>query len=194
MQQLDQEFGSEDAVNMHLKDKHGITDIKESDKKTVRFHFKKAHALILAMVVLIGLGGLFFTTPTQQTASAYSSVDGVQCNSLEGTVLHIHPHLSIVINNNTYAVPAQIGIRNNCLYWLHTHDASGTIHFESPTFQNFTLGQFLAVWNQTNQPSYAYTFGQLKNSTLTAYVDNTVYSGDYRNILLKDREQIRLVA
>lgn len=179
---------------MHLKDKHGITEIKEADKKTVRFHFKKTHALILAGIALLGLVIYLFTIPVRQTAGAYSSVDGVQCNSLEGTVLHIHPHLSIVINNNSYVVPAQIGILNTCLYWLHTHDTSGTIHIESPTFQNFTLGQFLAVWNQTNQPSYAYTFGLLKNLTVTAYVDNTIYNGDYRNIILKDQEQIRLVA
>ena len=118
--------------------------------------------------------------------------------------MHIHPHLSIIYNNFSLTVPAQIGIENTCLYGLHTHDTSGTIHVESPIVANYTLGEFFDIWNQT-QPydtlgilgsssnSEETLFAALKNSTVSAYVDNAIYGGNYRNIMLKDGEQIKLV-
>ncbi len=45
-------------------------------------------------------------------------------------------------------MPALIGINEQQRYLdpLHTHDASGIIHIESPTKTAYTLGQFVAVW------------------------------------------------
>jgi hypothetical protein len=55
---------------------------------------------------------------------------------MEPSVFHIHSHLIILINGHYYAVPALIGITNNCFYWLHTHDGTGIIHIESPVKEN----------------------------------------------------------
>ena len=59
------------------------------------------------------------------------------------------PHLTIEIAARV-RVPADIGIVTAgyaviCLYWLHTHDDSGTIHVEAPG-GTFTLADFFAVW------------------------------------------------
>ena len=105
----------------------------------------------------------------------------------------------MVYNNVNITVPSQIGIENSCLYGLHTHDTSGTIHVESPVVANYTLGQFFDVWNKTQPNAYSSTFTQepvlatLNNSTITAYVNNALYSGNYRDIILKEGEQIKLV-
>jgi hypothetical protein len=64
---------------------------------------------------------------------------------------------------------------------LHTHDTSGTIHVESNTNRPYTLGQFLDIWAGLN----------LNGKTVSATVDGKSVS-DYRNILLKDGEQISL--
>jgi hypothetical protein len=45
-------------------------------------------------------------------------------------------------------VPANIGIDEQAGYLtsLHTHDATGIIHVESPTRRSFNLGDFFDVW------------------------------------------------
>ena len=71
---------------------------------------------------------------------------------------HIHAHLTLYENGRAVPLPAQIGIpysqaisgQHYCLYWLHTHDASGVIHIESPTARLYTLGQFFDIWHYTS--------------------------------------------
>lgn len=62
--------------------------------------------------------------------------------------LHTHQHLDILIHGKAVTVPANIGISSapKFISPLHTHDASGVIHVESPTIETFTLGQFFDVW------------------------------------------------
>jgi len=66
----------------------------------------------------------------------------------EGTKLHTHSHLYVVVNGRIYPVPALIGInvQQRFIAELHTHDVSGIIHVESPTVRTFTLGEFFDVW------------------------------------------------
>lgn len=68
--------------------------------------------------------------------------------SREGTRLHIHQHLDVFVDGRRVPVPAGIGIDPSGLFIspLHTHDASGVIHVESPTARAFTLGEFFGVW------------------------------------------------
>ncbi len=206
-----QEFGSETALSMHLKDKHGITDAAEISKVTTNAKstshklsslIAKRKKLVLSVLIIAILAlSISFLIPKSVSAQ---SVDGIQCNTLEGTIIHIHPHLSIIYNNLSLTVPAQIGIEGTCLYGLHTHDTSGKIHVESPVVVNYTLGEFFDIWNKTqpydtlgilgsNSNSGENFFVVLKNSTISAYVDNVTYNGNYRNITLEDGEQIKLV-
>jgi hypothetical protein len=74
---------------------------------------------------------------------------------------HIHAHLTLYKNGRAVPVPAYVGIpyssainaagQHTCLYWLHTHDASGVIHVESPTPRLYTLGQFFDIWRYTSR-------------------------------------------
>jgi hypothetical protein len=70
----------------------------------------------------------------------------------EGTAIHVHPYLRIMINAQNVAIPANVGIGNSgaCFEPMHTHDASGIIHIESPnTSTQYTLSQFFQIWNVT---------------------------------------------
>jgi hypothetical protein len=109
-------------------------------------------------------------------------------------VLHIHPQLSITFDGQPLTVPSQIGIdqslwkdRSLAQYGmqgmspLHTHDASGLIHVESNVNRNYTLGQFLNIWGGLD------TSGK----SVRATVDGKPVS-DYKDIILKDGEQIHL--
>jgi hypothetical protein len=109
-------------------------------------------------------------------------------------VLHIHPRLNVTVDGNPIVIPKNVGI--DASLWkdhsidkygmqgmapLHTHDTSGTIHVESNTNRAYTLGQFLDIWGGLS----------LNGKTVKATVDGKPVS-DYRNILLKDGEQINL--
>ena len=73
---------------------------------------------------------------------------GLQALTAEGTVLHVHEHLDLYVKGRKVTVPALVGIDEQAgfLTELHTHDASGIIHVESPAAQSFTLGQFFCEW------------------------------------------------
>ncbi len=79
--------------------------------------------------------------------------------------MHVHPWLRITINpgtgNISVAIPTAIGILDpqisnglasggSCFEPMHTHDASGIIHVESPsTSTQYTLDNFFQIWKVT---------------------------------------------
>lgn len=73
---------------------------------------------------------------------------GLPALSREGTVLHIHVHLDVFVDGRHVTLPAGIGIDPELRFIspLHTHDATGIVHVESPTVRTFTLGEFFGVW------------------------------------------------
>ncbi|MHB8546230.1 MAG: hypothetical protein ACYDAJ_05640 [Nitrosotalea sp.] len=122
--------------------------------KQEKNHAKKRSNKIIALLVITGIvAGIVYVSYRSDNTSSSSvtaAIDGIECNTSEFTTLHIHAHLDFYVNGNHMTVPERIGIVDNkCLYWLHTHDSSGVIHIESPQSEEFTLGQFIDVWNAT---------------------------------------------
>lgn len=145
-----------------------------------RNRYMKIYIPIIA-VVAIALGVVFIT-------GAQGNVPGSKM------ILHIHPQLNVTADGNPVIIPKNVGI--DVSLWndksldkygmqgmapLHTHDASGTIHVESNANRTYTLGQFLDIWGGLN----------LNGKTVKATVDGKPVS-DFRNIVLRDREQINL--
>jgi hypothetical protein len=125
-------------------------------------------------------------------------IDGIECVRAEQFAFHIHTKLNITINNESYPIPASIGIiPNNCIYWLHTHDGSGIIHVESPVEKEFTLGQFLHIWNKFNSSDTEVQdiTNHIINGTVVVYINGTQMNNntDYRDLELKDRGNISLI-
>ncbi|HEX5173170.1 MAG TPA: hypothetical protein VFV91_03395 [Gaiellaceae bacterium] len=132
-----------------------------------------------------------------------ASVAGIQCQSGEQTLFHIHARLTIFVRGLSEKVPYGVGIADPqvtqtargpavgagaCFSWLHTHAADGIIHIESPVQRTFTLGNFFAVWGQ---PLSRTQVGPAKGK-VTALVDRKVWLGDPRDIPLKAHAQIQL--
>ncbi|HUA09459.1 MAG TPA: hypothetical protein VMA98_09305 [Candidatus Acidoferrales bacterium] len=116
----------------------------------------------------------------------------VGCNANEVLNEHIHVHLAIEHAGKPVTVPANIGIVQAaglvlCLYWLHTHDDSGTIHVEAPG-GNFTLADFFAVWGRPLSPTRLGPY----RGRVRAYVNGAPYKGAPQTIPLLDGEQILL--
>jgi len=75
-------------------------------------------------------------------------VSAVECESGERLNYHVHTHLTVFIEGEPVDVGENIGIRPDCLFWLHTHSPNGIVHVEAPEQRDFTLGQFFDVWGQ----------------------------------------------
>src|ERR1051326_4686973 len=90
--------------------------------------------------------GDFSSIPQEDQLRANMKSAGLDELSSEGTALHIHQHLDLVINAKNIPVPAEIGIGGNFISPLHTHDTTGVIHVESPVIKDFKLGQFFTEW------------------------------------------------
>jgi hypothetical protein len=73
---------------------------------------------------------------------------GLPALSREGTKLHTHQHLDVFVGGTRVTVPAGIGIAaaEHFISPIHTHDASGVIHVESPTVRSFSLAEVFGVW------------------------------------------------
>jgi hypothetical protein len=127
-------------------------------------------------------------------------VDGIEGSSREMLKVHVHAHLALFNKGQQIAIPYGIGIvkpfqANNGfvgmgqgIYWLHTHDATGIIHVESPDDRTYTLGQFFDIWGQSLTSSEV---AGLKG-TVRAFVDGKPYSGSPRGIVLGAHTQITL--
>ncbi len=125
------------------------------------------------------------------------TVDGVPCATQEYAVLHVHPHLALFYNGTQAQIPRLIGGApspgGGCLYWVHTHDASGIIHVEAPQLappggSDFNLGILFDIWGQ---PLTRDNVAGLKGP-VTAYVNGVKYDGDLRLISLKSHQLITL--
>ena len=128
------------------------------------------------------------------------TVDGIEGSSREMLQVHVHAHLSLFYKGQQIAIPYGIGIvrpfqvnngfvgMGSGIYWLHTHDATGIIHVESPDARTYTLGQFFDIWGE---PLGSRNVAGLEGP-VRAFVDGKPFSGPPRSIVLGAHTQITL--
>ena len=133
-------------------------------------------------------------TPELAHLRARLAAIGLPALSAEGTALHIHAHLDLFVDGAPVAVPAEIGDDEPALISpVHTHDATGIIHVESPRIETFTLGQFFDVWGLRFTADALGGYVRDASSTITVYVNGAPYDGDPRMIPLTSHEEIAVV-
>jgi hypothetical protein len=131
------------------------------------------------------------------------TVDGIQCQSSEQVLFHIHARLTVYVGGRPRSVPYGIGIGNpqttptpagrfvtsgSCFAWLHTHVADGIIHIESPVQRTYRLGNFFDIWKQ---PLTATRVGPA-HGAVVAFVNGKRWRGNPRNIPLTAHAQVQL--
>ena len=143
---------------------------------------------VVIAIVAIGVIAALFYKPPEALA-----ISGIECHTREITTYHVHSHLNIFVDGVEQSVPANIGILSSpsCLFWLHTHAGDGVIHVEAPSKREFTLGQFMDIWEQTHSGSEAF-FESISGKPITIYVNGTEFSGDLQDVKLESRSQIVL--
>jgi hypothetical protein len=151
------------------------------------------------------------------------TIDGMPCATTMPNTYHVHAFVGIIINGRQLALPDGTGMDNpggdgtysgipnwteyaTCYYYMHTHDASGVVHIESPqsvplTSTIYNLGNYFDVWGR---PLSSTQIGPY-TGTVVAYVANvplrtaqivtsdyTQYTGDPRTIALYSHTTIWL--
>jgi len=146
------------------------------------------------------LGATMFEPGDTPGGGNGQTVDKIEGSSREMLKVHVHAHLALFSKGQQIAIPYGIGIvkpfqvnngfvgMGQGIYWLHTHDATGIIHVESPDSRTYTLGNFFNIWGQ---PLAAGNVAGLKGE-VRAFVDGKRYTGDLRAIVLGAHTQITL--
>jgi hypothetical protein len=120
------------------------------------------------------------------------SLLGLSALGQEGTAIHIHQHLDVYANDKKVTVPALIGIDSAAgfLTELHTHDATGIVHVESPTKSSYTLGQFFGEWGvKLTSTCLGRYCGKLN-----WWVNGTKLTGNPAQLVLKSHQEIVISA
>jgi hypothetical protein len=173
---------------------------------------KKVILIVIGAIVVIG-GGIALMMQEVKNPNIGNPFAGktsrelaMLCEPTEYVVMHVHPELSITINGEKQVIPANIGIegvngevdhtqaqtQSSCLHFLHTHDATGKLHVESPIPMDYKLSDFFAVWGKE------FSKDQILDSKIDAthrirMVVNGQESTEYGDLLLKDLEKIEIV-
>jgi FG-GAP repeat protein len=106
-----------------------------------------------------------------------------------GLAIHIHPHLTIIINGQQQVIPANTGIPVDAsgnpvgFYAIHTHDTSGTLHVESPTVRTFFLHDFFDIWGMPFDQTHILEFHTAANNPITMTVNGQA-NNQYGNLVL----------
>jgi hypothetical protein len=175
---------------------------------------------VIAVVGLLiwGAFAVFSPRPAHHPTSPATgdTVDNIPCTAGEMLQVHYHASLQIYVNGQPQQLPAGVGIvepntvsqqqyahlasngQTACLYYLHTHDATGIVHIESPSTDTYTLGQFFDIWGQSldrthllgNKTDAAH---RLVVEVFDANGKLTTYTGDPSQIHLSAHETIYLL-
>src|SRR3989338_1384080 len=123
---------------------------------------------ILIAIISIGVVGLGLGL---YSLFAVSKTSGYV--SLPDKPIHWHPHLEIIIKGEKVAMPPNMGIGTSYsgspfydsmmdMTNMHTHDDSGTLHWEvmmhAPTREDLYLGNFFQVWGETFNENCIFEF------------------------------------
>ena len=111
------------------------------------------------------------------------------CTLDMATKFHIHPTLKILINGTNQVIPANIGINALCMNSIHTHDATGLFHVESPVKKDFTLGDFFAVWDKQFSPNQILDYKTDSSHVITLSVNGKIVNS-YENTVMNDKDDI----
>lgn len=139
--------------------------------------------------IALSIGLVVFLVVKYSGPSKTNREVALACTTDMATRFHIHPNLEIVINGEKQVIPANIGIKADCMNALHTHGTSGEIHVESPQKRDFTLADLFAVWDKTYSRDQIFDFKADEQYTIRETVNGQEVE-EYENTVLRDKDEI----
>jgi hypothetical protein len=128
-------------------------------------------------------------------AAAAVRAAGLPMLSQEGNVIHIHAHLDVSVDGQPVEVPAGIGIdrSGHGISPLHTHNATGVIHIESPVKRTFTLGEFFTEWDVSLSPDNVGGLHVGDGEALRIFVNGTQVTANPVAVIINAHDEIALI-
>lgn len=149
-------------------------------------------AAIAVLVAALAVGGVYFKL-NYHPAPVYNPIAGVTCAKTSPTAVQDHVNLQIFYQETPVSVPAKVGVKSNCSYWLHTTDDSGVIAItlpESEKHHTFTLGTFFQIWGQPLSKDRVATLKTSDKVHMRVWVNGTRYRGNPAHIPLTSHKVI----
>jgi hypothetical protein len=105
---------------------------------------------------------------------------------------HLHTHLTVLVEDRSIVVPADLGIQREpkLIAPLHTHDTSGVVHIESAVDVPFTLGQVFTLWDMPLRPDQVGPERVAAGSVLRVFRNGEEMAGDPTEVELTQHAEI----
>lgn len=130
--------------------------------------------------------------PAPADASAAVAAAGLPMLGSEGAVEHIHAHFDVIVDGQSVPVPAGIGIDRGqrLISPLHTHDASGVIHIESPVKRPFSVGEFFTEWQVSLSADNIGALRTADGKSVRVFVNGHLQTGNPAAITIGAHDEI----
>lgn len=134
-----------------------------------------------------------WAAPTDAAAAVRAA--GLPMLKQEGNVVHTHAHLDVSVDGQPVEVPGGIGIgwSNQGISPLHTHNASGVIHIESPVNRAYTLGEFFTEWDVSLSPDNVGGLRVGDGKTLRVFVNGAQMTGNPAAVIINAHDEIAVI-
>jgi hypothetical protein len=134
-----------------------------------------------------------WAAPTDAAAAVRAA--GLAMLGEEGNVIHIHAHLDVTVDGQPVVVPGGIGIGRSGqgISPLHTHNASGVIHIESPVKRAYTLGEFFTEWDVSLSPGNVGGLHAGDAKTLRVFVNGVQVTGNPAALIINAHDEIAVI-
>jgi len=120
-------------------------------------------------------------------------INGVECtDDFSNIKIMMTIYLELYRYGRKLDMPSNIGIYEDCSYWIHTHEEPGVIYVEAPIEKTFKLGDFFAIWGVDISLESFLGEPVTPDKPLKVYVDGKPFEGDPRDIVLKDGLKIAI--
>jgi len=139
----------------------------------------------VGLLIVAALVVILIVSQLTGSGSGGPTLDGIPCERGERLEYHVHAHLALFVEGEQLEVPPNIGIKGGCIYWLHTHDASGIIHVEAPSQHQFTLDQFFRIWGKPLSSMALLDRQTDASHQIRAFVNGEPFPGDPAEIPLE---------
>ena len=167
---------------------------------------KKTIITIIAIVAVIG--GLLYWSKIWSESVKNSETKKLEDsgNLVSKAGIHWHAELTITIKGEKQTIPANIGIgmqyagypRFDSMMWMtdmHTHDDSGTLHWEvmkgPVTKEDVRLASFFAIWGKKFDSSCIFENCNGAEGAVKMFV-NGEPNTEFQNYLVKDGDKIEI--
>lgn len=214
----DGEFVDSKALNQHTGAKHAeqsaIQEVsskalkrmeRKEERKAERAQELKTersgkflkYGIFVVLIIGIGYWATSSAPSSAPNASAikHDIAPGTGITQYAGGIptgpIHWHPHLTIKINGQQQAIPANVGIGATIHQPIHTHDDTGILHMENgnPTAENMKLGFFFTIWGKKFNNGCIFEFCNSGDKKIKFTV-NEKENADFENYFMRDGDKM----